>query len=108
VSVRRDQSGRSSRWIHLKVSESERPSIIELEVLHSTGIRTVTRCRTEGTVENRDQKQVVLIQSHAARRSYRIITCFNGLKIDRVTVREPTLEDAYIRLVEGKVVESKV
>ena len=88
-------------------------SIIELEVF---GIppEIVDRLRAKPyveavSVENRDQKQVVLIQSPRGSEVVSdIITCFNGLKIDRVTVREPTLEDAYIRLVEGKVAESKV
>jgi ABC-2 type transport system ATP-binding protein len=56
------------------------------------------------SVENREQKQVLLI--HSPRGSAAVpdlLASLNGLRVGRVTVREPTLEDAYVRLVGGKV-----
>ena len=55
------------------------------------------------SVENRDQKQAVMIQS--ARGSEivpDVLQRLNGHRMGKVTVREPTLEDAYVRLVGGE------
>jgi ABC-2 type transport system ATP-binding protein len=58
------------------------------------------------SVENRDQKQAVRVHS---RLGPAIVPQImerlggNGVKVGRVTVREPTLEDAYVRLVGGEV-----
>jgi ABC-2 type transport system ATP-binding protein len=55
-------------------------------------------------VENRDQRQV--LQVHSTRGSEAvadIMSCLDGIRVGRVLVREPTLEDAYVRLVGGEV-----
>jgi ABC-2 type transport system ATP-binding protein len=55
------------------------------------------------SVENREQKQALLI--HSPRGSAALpdlLAALNGLRVGRVLVREPTLEDAYVRLVGGQ------
>lgn len=54
-------------------------------------------------IENRDQKQLLQVQSlRGAEAVPDLVTLLNGLRVGRVIVREPTLEDAYVRLVGGK------
>lgn len=56
------------------------------------------------SVENRDQKQALLI--HSPRGSQAVpdlLGVMNGMRVGNVIVREPTLEDAYVRLVGGEV-----
>jgi len=53
-------------------------------------------------VENRDQKQALMIQSPRGSEAVPdVMATLNGLRVGRVIVREPTLEDAYVRLVGG-------
>jgi ABC-2 type transport system ATP-binding protein len=53
-------------------------------------------------VENRDQKQALLIQSpRGAEAVPELLEAMAGIRVGKVTVREPTLEDAYVRLVGG-------
>jgi ABC-2 type transport system ATP-binding protein len=53
-------------------------------------------------VENRDQKQALMIQSPRGSAAVPdVLASLNGLRVGRVIVREPTLEDAYVRLVGG-------
>lgn len=53
-------------------------------------------------VEEQEQKQLVLIQtSRGAEAVPDVMAALDGLKVGRVIVREPTLEDAYVRLVGG-------
>ena len=55
------------------------------------------------SVEEQGQKQILLIQtSRGAEAVPDVMSALDGLKVGRVIVREPTLEDAYVRLVEGK------
>ena len=55
------------------------------------------------SVEDQGQKQMLLIQtSRGAEAVPDVMSALDGLKVGRVIVREPTLEDAYVRLVEGK------
>ncbi len=84
-------------------------SVIEFEVL---GIppEVIERLKSlEGvrmvSVENREQKQSLRI--HSGNGSAMVAPVVNtlqglGLHVDNVVVREPTLEDAYVRLVGGK------
>jgi ABC-2 type transport system ATP-binding protein len=54
-------------------------------------------------VENRDQRQVLLV--HSLRGSEAVpdlMASLNDVRVGRVLVREPTLEDAYVRLVGGE------
>jgi ABC-2 type transport system ATP-binding protein len=55
------------------------------------------------TIEDRDQKQALLIQSpRGAEALPDIMSRLSGYHVGKVIVREPTLEDAYIRLVGGQ------
>jgi ABC-2 type transport system ATP-binding protein len=54
------------------------------------------------SVEEQGQKQMLLIQtSRGAEAVPDVMSALEGLKVGRVIVREPTLEDAYVRLVGG-------
>lgn len=54
------------------------------------------------SVEEQGQKQILLIQtSRGAEAVPDVMATLDGLKVGRVIVREPTLEDAYVRLVGG-------
>ncbi len=55
-------------------------------------------------MENRDQKQALLIQLPLGSEAVSdILASLDGLTVGKVVVREPTLEDAYVRLVGGEV-----
>jgi ABC-2 type transport system ATP-binding protein len=57
---------------------------------------------TSVSVEDRDQTQLLTIQTpHAADLAPTLASHLAGVQLRRVTTREPTLEDAYIALVEG-------
>ncbi len=56
------------------------------------------------SVEDLDQKQALHV--HSANGSEAVpplLASLEGVRVGKVTVREPTLEDAYVRLVGGKV-----
>ena len=54
------------------------------------------------SVEEQGQKQMLLIQtSRGAEAVPDVMSALEGLRVGRVIVREPTLEDAYVRLVGG-------
>lgn len=82
-------------------------SVIELEVF---GIPDPMLEKIRGfdfvasvSVEEQDQKQALLI--HTARGSEAVpdlLASLDGLRVGKVVVREPTLEDAYVRLVGGQ------
>ncbi|MCD4673310.1 MAG: ABC transporter ATP-binding protein [Anaerolineaceae bacterium] len=80
-------------------------SVIEIEVF---GIpeTVLEQIRQESVVdsvavENREQKQVLLIQSRQGAEAVpAVMNALTGLRVGKVLVREPTLEDAYVRLVE--------
>ena len=83
-------------------------SVIEIEAF-GVPAQTVERMRAlpfvdAVSVENRDQKQALLIQSPRGSEAVPdLMAALNGHRVGRVVVREPTLEDAYIRLVGGEV-----
>ena len=53
--------------------------------------------------ENRNQKQVLLIQSpQGAEVVSPLLNLLHGVNVGKVIVREPTLEDAYVRVVGGE------
>jgi ABC-2 type transport system ATP-binding protein len=53
-------------------------------------------------VEDHEQKQMLLVQTRRGAEAVPdIMTALGGQRVGRVVVREPTLEDAYIRLVGG-------
>ena len=54
------------------------------------------------SVEDHDQKQMLLVQTERGAEAVPdIMAAFDGHRAGRVVVREPTLEDAYVRLVGG-------
>jgi ABC-2 type transport system ATP-binding protein len=54
------------------------------------------------SVEDHEQRQTLMIQTaRGAEAVPDVLALLAGLKIGRVVVREPTLEDAYVRLVGG-------
>jgi ABC-2 type transport system ATP-binding protein len=81
-------------------------SVIELEVF---GIQDeiLDKLRKEKYVDNvsvqdSEQKQTLMIQSARGSEAIPdILALFNGVRVGKVTSREPTLEDAYVRLVGG-------
>lgn len=83
-------------------------SVVELEVF-GVPPQTLDRLRAlpfvdAVSVENRDQKQALLIQSPRGSEAVSgILASLDGLAVGKVVVREPTLEDAYVRLVGGEV-----
>jgi len=81
-------------------------SVIEIETF-GTSNEVVERVRALSFVDalhvqEQDQRQMLLIQtSRGAEAVPDVMTSLNGTKVGRVIVREPTLEDAYVRLVGG-------
>jgi ABC-2 type transport system ATP-binding protein len=56
------------------------------------------------SVEDLDQRQMLLVQTRRGAEAVPdIMAALDGQRMGRVIVREPTLEDAYVRLVEGKL-----
>ncbi|HVN14771.1 MAG TPA: ABC transporter ATP-binding protein [Anaerolineales bacterium] len=54
-------------------------------------------------VENNEQKQMLLVQTRRGAEAVPdLMSTLDGQRLGRVVVREPTLEDAYIRLVGGE------
>jgi len=82
-------------------------SVIEVELF---GVAATVIAQIEAlpfveavTIEDRDQKQALLIQSpRGAEAVPDIMSRLNGYHVGKVVVREPTLEDAYVRLVGGQ------
>lgn len=82
-------------------------SVIEVEIFGSVDDRLPTLRGLPMvdalSIENREQKQVLLVQSPAGADSVSaILKSLDGVRVGKVAVREPTLEDAYIRLIEGE------
>jgi ABC-2 type transport system ATP-binding protein len=81
-------------------------SVIEIETF-GTPDETVERLRSLSFVdslhvEEQDQRQMLLIQTaRGAEAVPDVMNSLNGTRVGRVIVREPTLEDAYVRLVGG-------
>ena len=56
------------------------------------------------SIEDQEQRQILHIQTPLGAEAVpKIMSTLEGMRVGRVTVREPTLEDAYVRLVGGKV-----
>jgi ABC-2 type transport system ATP-binding protein len=78
--------------------------VTEIEVFGADD-QTLSRVRalegvTAVTVEERDQRQLLVVQSAADRElTAPLLAQLDGLEVGRVTSREPTLEDAYVALV---------
>lgn len=55
------------------------------------------------SVQDQGQRQLILVHTpQGAEAVPAVMSALNGMRVGRVTVREPTLEDAYVRLVGGK------
>jgi ABC-2 type transport system ATP-binding protein len=82
-------------------------SVIELEVF-GVSAEVLERLRAQPfvdtvSVEERDQKQALIVHSPRGSEAVpELMALFNGLRMGKVMVREPTLEDAYVRLVGGQ------
>lgn len=81
-------------------------SVIEIETF-GTSENVIERVRALSFVDalhvqEQDQRQILLIQtSRGAEAVPDVMNSLNGTRVGRVIVREPTLEDAYVRLVGG-------
>ena len=82
-------------------------SVIELETF-GVPAETVEALKSQPyvdsvAVENHEQKQSLIIQSPRGSEAVAdIMAVLAGLRVGKVVVREPTLEDAYVRLVGGE------
>jgi len=55
-------------------------------------------------VETRDQRQILLVHTPKGPSAISdIVEVLNGLRLGKIVTREPTLEDAYVRLVGGQM-----
>jgi ABC-2 type transport system ATP-binding protein len=83
-------------------------SVIEIETF-GTSKEIIERVRTLAfvdalQVQEQDQRQMLLVQTaRGAEAVPDVMNSLNGTRVGRVIVREPTLEDAYVRLVGGHV-----
>ncbi len=81
-------------------------SVIEIETF-GTSNDIIERIRALSFVDSlhiqeQDQRQMLLIQTaRGAEAVPDVMNSLNGQRVGRVVVREPTLEDAYVRLVGG-------
>lgn len=81
-------------------------SVIEVE-LFGVGEEVAERVGAEPYVdsvalESRDQRQLLQVQTARGSEAVQdLLTRLDGVRVGKVTVREPTLEDAYVRLVGG-------
>jgi len=81
-------------------------SVIELET-RGAPPEVLERLRAQPfvdavSIENHEQKQLLLIQTARGSEAVSdVLATLNGLRVGKVVVREPTLEDAYVRLVGG-------
>ena len=79
-------------------------TVVEIEVygIDETalaGVRAIAGV-TGVTIEERDQAQVIVVQTATgAEVTQAIMARLDGVRLGRVTTREPTLEDAYVALV---------
>jgi ABC-2 type transport system ATP-binding protein len=81
-------------------------SVVEIEV-YGIPAETIGRLQALPFVENvsvedRDQRQVLLVHTSSGSEAIPpLLENLNGLKVGKIFTREPTLEDAYVRLVGG-------
>lgn len=80
------------------------PTVIEIETF-GVSEETIERVRvaegvTSVSIEEREQAQVLLVQSPAGTELTQfLLSLLDGTSVGRVAAREPTLEDAYVALV---------
>lgn len=81
-------------------------SVIEVEVFGALDdlLETIRGLKfvDNVSVENREQRQVLMVQTPRGSEAIPdLMALFDGRRVGKVTSREPTLEDAYVRLVGG-------
>jgi len=82
-------------------------SVVEIEVFgisspHVERIRSL-KIIDNLAVENRDQRQVLLIHTPMGPEAIpQLVQNLDGVRLGKIVTREPTLEDAYVRLVGGE------
>jgi len=81
-------------------------SVVEIEVygIPAETIQTLQSLAfvDNVAVEDRDQRQVLLVHTPNGPEAIpTLLEAMNGLKVGKIITREPTLEDAYVRLVGG-------
>jgi ABC-2 type transport system ATP-binding protein len=86
----------------LKANVSE-GGVVEIEVFGIdepaiARLRAVDGVRSVG-VEPREQAQVLVVQTDGRELTHALLVPLDGAQVGRVSVREPTLEDAYVELV---------
>jgi ABC-2 type transport system ATP-binding protein len=86
----------------LKANVSE-GGVVEIEVFGIDEpaierLRGIEGVRSVG-VEPREQAQVLVVQTDGRELTHALLVSLNGAQVGRVSVREPTLEDAYVALV---------
>ena len=82
-------------------------SVIEIEVFGvSDDLISTLRAQKfvdNVSVENREQRQMLMVQTERGSEAIPdLMALFDGRRVGKVTSREPTLEDAYVRLVGGE------
>jgi ABC-2 type transport system ATP-binding protein len=87
----------------LKATVSE-GGVVEIEVFGIDEpaierLRGIEGVRSVG-VEPREQAQVLVIQTDGRELTHSLLVPLDGAQVGRVSVREPTLEDAYVALVK--------
>jgi ABC-2 type transport system ATP-binding protein len=86
----------------LKANVSE-GGVVEIEVFgideaSVERLRAIEGVRSVG-VEPREQAQVLVVQTDGRELTHALLVLLDGAQVGRVSVREPTLEDAYVALV---------
>jgi ABC-2 type transport system ATP-binding protein len=86
----------------LKANVSE-GGVVEIEVFGIDEpaierLRAIEGVRSVG-VEPREQAQVLVVQTDGRELTHALLVPLDGTQVGRVSVREPTLEDAYVALV---------
>ena len=82
-------------------------SVVEIEMfgLPDERLKNIKKLEIvdSASVENHDQRQLLLVHtSNGAQAIPVLMANLEGLRIGKVVTREPTLEDAYVRLVGGE------
>ena len=81
-------------------------SVVEVEVFGSAGpvlpaLRALSGVRS-AVVEERGQSEVIVVRAEpGAEVTQPVLGALNGISLGRVATRQPTLEDAYVELVES-------
>jgi len=79
-------------------------TIVEIETF-GAGADAMARLRSDPdviavNVEESEQSEIVLVQSERGTEiTQRLLSHLDGVRVGRVAVREPTLEDAYVHLI---------